>query len=417
MPEIIPFRAYRYNSKRFRTLRKVLSPPYDVISRKEQEALYCRSPYNFVRLDLGKKKAGVDVYREAAVDLKTWIEEEVFFKEKQSAIYVYAQVYRDPEGRKRRRVGFMSLVRMEPRKVKKHETTLSAPKEDRSRLLESLGAHLSPIFAFFDDPRGRVHSEVLKSTRRRPVVDVMIDEVRHQLFVEKDAKRIDRIARFLKPKSMYIADGHHRFEVAYGYYQLQKRRRSSQKKEAAYVLTYLCAAQPNQMLIYPTHRVLCLSAGWEIPFARRCRKHFLIHECGSAAELLALMKRQGRSKHLIACAYRESLRSRGKKRIHFALLEPKKKTSDLDVMIAHKFLVLPLLGTKDVKRSRKVSFTREPGEALTLLEEGKAQVAIFLSGIPIEEIMRVSNAGLRLPQKSTYFYPKLLSGLVFHKFA
>lgn len=410
MPEIIPFKAYRYNMQRFKSLADVLSPPYDVISAKEQEELYKKNPYNFVRLDLKKNGGGESVYEAAARELNDWIKRGIFVPEQKSALYVYVQIYKNQAGKESRRVGLLALMKIDAKKVRKHEHTLAGPKADRMALMEHVQANMSPIFGFFEDAGKKVHNELLGSAKkgRKPEIDVTIAGVRHMLYVETDPARQKRITAALKPKPMYIADGHHRFEVSSQY----ALKNGKENKAARYVLTYLCSAEHNDMTIYPTHRVLSLGeASWRGIFERAVHDNFESKEWPNLGKLTAFLEKESQKSVVMGAALKE-----GRGITRFLSLKVKKKTKDLDVMVAGKLLIEPLLEGEEVQHSKKIRYTRDAQEALTWVDSGESDLAIFLPKMPIQQIVRVSDAGINLPQKSTYFYPKLLSGLLIYKF-
>jgi len=401
MPDIIPFHGHRYNPKKISKFEDVLSPPYDVISEKEQRALYQKSPHNFVRVDLRKKMAGGHGYQAAAQELKSWIEQGVFICDEQPSLYVYVQNYRNPRGKPAKRIGFLSLMKINPRKVKKHENTLAGPKTDRTALTESMGAQLSPIFGLFHDRPGTIHTALRTVTQKKPIVDVKMSGVRHRLYIENRPHYIQAIRSCLKPKNMYIADGHHRFEVAY-----QFHRKNAKKPQTGYIMTYLCDALRNDFTIYPTHRILKgLPAGWEALFEKTAARYFDKEPCGTLNSLLRSLEKTPAGNVAVGCF----LKGR------YWKLTLRSKTRDLDVSVLHKYFIKKLLG-EDVTRSEKIQFERDPLLAVRRVRSKKAQAAFFLSKMPIEEMMRISDEGIKLPQKSTYFYPKLLSGLVFYKF-
>ncbi len=413
MPTIAPFKAYRYNEDKIRKFDDVLAPPYDVISKEQQEALYKKSPYNFVRLDF-KKQADAssgNVYDAAARELEQWISSGVFRREDRDSIYVYVQTYKNQEGKKKKRVGFFALMEIDQKKVRKHEKTLTGPKVDRAALLERLRANMSPIFGLFEDPGKKVHAQVLSTAaKEKPIVDVTIDGVKHELYVENDPKRLDAIRKAIDKKPMYIADGHHRFEVSSQYREKHSDLSTPEGKGGRYVLTYLCASDHNDLTIYPTHRALKLDGDWARRMQSIVKASFKYKLVPSHAAMMKALDRPSKAP-LLGVAWKEG--EKGK--IYFSILAPKKPTKDLDVMLADRLVIRPLTG-EDTAGSGRIKYSRDAAEAFGWLKKGQSDLVIFLAKMPIKEIIRVSDAGVNLPQKSTYFYPKLLSGLVFYKF-
>jgi uncharacterized protein (DUF1015 family) len=403
VPQILPFHGYRYNAAKIKKYDDVLSPPYDVISAKEQAALYAKSPYNFVRVDLSKKVTGQDAYRATAAEISGWIAADVLKRDEAPTIYVYDQQYKNLVGKPASRVGFVSLMRIDQSKVKKHEYTLAGPKVDRTALMETLQAQLSPIFGMFRDPKGSAHKELKRLAKAKPAIDVTVSGVRHRFYPVTDAKAIAKIAKAVGPQNMYIADGHHRFEVASEFYKRHPKQKVGGK---GLVLTYMCDAFRNDFTIYPTHRILKgLEGNWKGLIEKVTTKHFKIEKAASLNALVAAIEKKpkgGLTIGMVCCG-------------GYSKLTLKAKTRDLDVTVLQKLLISKLLG-EEVAKSDKIRFTRDPKEADAAVQKDGADVSFILPYMPVSEMMRVSDLGIRLPQKSTYFYPKLLSGLVVYKF-
>jgi uncharacterized protein (DUF1015 family) len=403
MPQILPFRGYRYNPARIKKYDDVLSPPYDVISQKEQEALYAKSPYNFVRVDLSKKVTGQDAYRATAAEIERWVAGQVLKQDSSSSIYVYAQDYKNLAGKPAARVGFISLMKIDAKKVKKHEHTLAGPKVDRTALMETVKAQLSPIFGMFRDPKGAAHAELKRLAKAKPAIDVTVAGVRHRFYPVTDAKAIAKISKSVGVQNMYIADGHHRFEVATEYY---KRHPKNGVNGKGVVLTYLCDAFRNDFTIYPTHRILKgLEGNWQETIEKTVAKYFEAERAGSLQALVASIEKKPKGGLTLGLVLGKDYRK----------LTLKAKTRDLDVTVLQKLLISKLLG-EEVAKSDKIRFTRDPKEADAAVRKEGADAAFILPYMPVSEMMRVSDLGVKLPQKSTYFYPKLLSGLVVYKF-
>lgn len=404
MPQILPFHGYRYNAAKIKKFDDVLTPPYDVISQKEQEALYHKSPYNFVRVDLSKKVTGQDAYRAAADEINRWVAADVLKRDNAPSIYVYAQEYKNLQGKPASRVGFVSLMKIDLKKVKKHEHTLAGPKVDRTNLMETLRAQLSPIFGMFRDPKGTAHAELKKLSKAKPDIDVTVAGVRHRFFAVNDPAVIARISSAVSAQNMYIADGHHRFEVACEYYKRHAKDTSVAQKGV--VLTYLCDAFRNDFTIYPTHRILKgLAGNWKGTIDQVTAQHFKSEKIASLSALVAAIEKKPKGGLTIGLVLGGEYRK----------LTLKAKTRDLDVTVLQKLLISKLLG-EDVAKSDKIRFTRDPKEAETAVRKEDADAAFILPYMPVSEMMRVSDLGIKLPQKSTYFYPKLLSGLVVYRF-
>ncbi len=415
MPEIRPFRAWRYNPARVRDFSRVLAPPYDVISPAEQKRLYARSPHNVIRIELGMKKpsdgAGDNAYVRARRFLEAWKEEGVLIRDDRPALYVYVQDYPEGHGQKRR-FGFFASMRLDEKAVKKHEKTLAGPKKDRLRLLKEVRTNTSPIFGLFEDA-GKAHALLKTSARGRPVLDVTLDAVRHRIYVQNDTKIVQELCRCLRSKPMYIADGHHRFEVACQFHRWARQKHSA--GDSAYVLAYLADCRHNPFTIFPTHRLLRLPKGKRVLDRLRSRG-VLRRASGLGTVLRRLAKPRDES---------------GDKKYSFGVFTKKNgffifelgqastrfKSGDeigrLDVSVLHERVFGPCFGLRTADKAG-VDFTRSAEEACRKVRAGFYDAAFFLRPTSLGEMIHASKKGLRMPQKSTYFYPKLLTGLALH---
>jgi uncharacterized protein (DUF1015 family) len=422
MPEIKPFRGWRYNPEKIADFSKVLAPPYDVISKTEQAALHRRDPHNVVRLILGEERkkdtAKDNRYTRARRFLNEWISRRIFVREATPCVYVYVQDYR--EGRARvTRVGFIAAMKLDEGAVLKHENTLASPKRDRLALIQEVKTNLSPVFGLFEDSSGAVQRLLQKTLKLKPGLDVAIAGVRHRLFVEPRPEIIGAVCAHVKSKPMFIADGHHRFEVACQFKQIMNSK-FSDAPEAGwnYVMTYFSDCLHNPFAIYPTHRLIRIarSARAAVPVLR---KHGVLRKVRNLEALLsALEKKTPRSK-----VRRYVFGFFTKKEGFYLLTLDPKETSEvagnpverLDVAVLHRKIIEPCFGIRAVEKSQAIDFTRDAEDACLKVRAGEFSMAIFLKATSLKEMIEVSKKGMRMPQKSTYFYPKLLSGLVFHR--
>ncbi|MBI4432161.1 MAG: DUF1015 domain-containing protein [Candidatus Omnitrophica bacterium] len=415
MPEIKAFRGWRYNSQKVGDLSTVVAPPYDVISKKEQEALHSKSPHNVVRLILGKEEAGdtgqSNKYTRAGQFLSDWKSAGVLTRDPDPAIYVYLQNYSE-NGKTMTRIGMLAAMKIDEKAVLKHENTLAAPKKDRLSLLREVETNLSPIFGLFEDKKAAVQ-KVLKSTLKlKPVVDVTVDGVRHRVYAESRPAAVSRITREMKSKPMFIADGHHRFEVACQF-KKWKENQPGASPDAGwnYVMTYFSDCLHNPFTIYPTHRLLKKPASLKDPVKALGARGILKKADHLDQTLKKLIK-----------PYQFGLYTREGGFHVFTLdrkLAPIAKANaveKLDVAVLHKQLVEPFFKIKSIEKSEAIDFTRSATDAVARVKKGEFDAALFLRPTSLDQMIVASKKGLKMPQKSTYFYPKLLSGLVFHGF-
>jgi len=428
MPDINAFTGWRYDAARVKDPARVFAPPYDVISKKEQAALHTRSPYNVVRLELGLEKKGDDArenkYVRAGRTLREWENAGVLRREGIPAFYIYVQDYR--EGRRaRRRIGFFAAMRVDEKAVLKHENTLDAPKKDRFALLSQVRTNLSPVFGLFEDPSGRVQAALKDAASGRPVYDVTADGVRHRFYVDTDRERIAKIRAALAKRPMYIADGHHRFEVSCQYKRAMEERGAP---PAAWdrVLTYFTDCRHNPFTIWPTHRLVKKPASMRSVFAALEALGTLrpVRGLGPVLKTLARPRHQS----VGGQARRASDRDRYTFGVYtkadgFGLFGLSRRigakagptaVDRMDVAVLHSAVIAPAFHIEKIAKSEAIDFTRDAREAVRRVRSGEFDAAFFLRPTSLDEMLAASRKGLKMPQKSTYFYPKLLSGLVFH---
>lgn len=418
MPEIKPFKAWRYDSKKVSNLANVLAPPYDVISKKEQEALHDKSPYNAIRLELGKDTTGENKYQRAARVLGDWKKQGVLVREADPSIYVYTQDYLEGKTA-RRRFGFLAAMKIDERAVLKHENTLAAPKKDRMSLLKEVRTNLSPIFGLFEDKGGATHALLKKMASGKPFADVTVDGVRHRLYIESDSASVNDLCRRMKARPMFIADGHHRFEVACQYKKWMSGRSATTAPAWNYVMTYFCDAANNPFKIFPTHRLVKFPKGMSTPLAALGVRGD-IKKVVSLAQVLKALDAYRRDTLDQAYSFGVYTKKDG---FHLYKMDKNLRAKvknnpvdSLDVAVLHQFVIEPLFKIKAIEKSAAIDFTRDPNVAVEKVKSGEFDAAFFLRPTSLNEMLLASKKGLKMPQKSTYFYPKLLTGLAFHGF-
>jgi uncharacterized protein (DUF1015 family) len=421
MPDVRPFRALRYTSRV--DTAAVIAPPYDVISADEQAMLYARSPYNVVRIEYGVQRESDtpsdNRYSRAAADLARWRSEGVLAVDGSPAIYVYTQEFAGDGGAYERRAYFCALRLEEWNKgvVKPHERTLAKPKEDRLNLLRRTRTQISPVYGLF---RPRDQATVFEDGGS-VLFDFEADGQRHTLAAITDTDRIAAFQRLLNESDVYIADGHHRYETALTYRDELRARAASWSGDEPenFVLMALTPFDDPGLLVLPTHRVVHREAGGD-PMARLKQRFeveriesldralLAIGECGGRAET-AFVAVMGEPVHL------HVLRLRDRDRIESLMpAEQPQAWKQLDVNVLQYGVLSEVYGIDDAMlvEGGAITYTQDAGEAVRLVESGAAEAAFFLNATPVEQVMAVADAGAVMPQKSTYFYPKLPTGLV-----
>jgi uncharacterized protein (DUF1015 family) len=433
VPQIRPFRALRYAAEAVPDVGAVVAPPYDVIGPEEHARLLARHPKNVVRLDLPSLEPGEEPderYRRAARTLAAWRSDGTLHKDPRSAVYVYEQTYRVPETDiERTQRGFFGRLRLEEfgpdSGVLRHEGTLDGPREDRYRLLRATGVNTSPVVALYDDPSGTSSAILATLAAGQPTADVVDDDgVRHRFWiVEADGPLAERVGDLIAAAGsgpVTIADGHHRYETALRYRDERRMSRSCEEDPAFdYLLALMLEATAEPLTVLPTHRVVrglgseglaTLRSGLEGMFeVQSASRAELIREFeGSVATggagRFGLWTRDGGA---ILTARRAAFADDAS-----AVAEP---VAMLDAWLLHVALErIAGLDGAALEGGQRIRYTKSTAEALTLVDAGTegADAAFLLDPTPVEAVTAVAQSGEVMPQKSTYFYPKALTGLV-----
>ena len=429
MVDVVPFAGTLYNKDKIDSYSNVTAPPYDVIKQAQQEDLYTKSPHNVVRLILGKIFPDDDEknnrYTRSARVFSEWLEEGVLAKDEKPGFYVYSQEY-EFNGDRVNRIGFFGRVKLEDfsqGNICPHEFTLAKAKKDRSLLLRECRANFSPIFGLFSDPEGTIDIRLAQAAEKTPLAEIETDGVIHKLWRLDDKDVTGSISSQLRGKKIYIADGHHRYETALAYH----KEHGDNVKDSAHVMMFLTNLDSESLSIYPIHR----QVKSPMPFDRdeilnKLTEFFHIEKLPagvSAAEIRNLLEEQGKDGIVIGvcCGKNDNrlLKLKDTKNIlpHQASDEPP-ELMELGVAQLHTLALKHILGidTKKPESQNQVSYTVNIEEAINNVESGNFDLAFFINPTPIGQVRELAEKGIRLPQKATYFYPKLLSGLVINKF-
>jgi uncharacterized protein (DUF1015 family) len=429
MPEIQPFNGLRYDLGHVGSLSDVVAPPYDVIGPELQEQLYKRHPANVVRLILNRDEPGDEPannrYSRAAQFLKNWRSEGLLFAESQPAIYVYHQQF-TIGGETVVRRGFMArcrLSRFGEGNIYPHEETMSGPKQDRLLLTRACKANLSQIFGLFPDPAGDAQSIL-----ERAISGVMPLEctdhlgVVHRMWPVTDLSVIGQVESIVGPKPVFIADGHHRYETACNYRDELSAKQGGLKPghPANYVLMMFIGMNDPGLLVLPTHRLLRgLPPMNSDQLIARLGDAFSCRVVGEGADLapavweeIETQDEQGTLGFFTRQDERwtlASITSAGRARMAEVASEHSSDWQALGVSILHRLVIDALLESKDMPKPRYVHLIEEVVDGL---ESGEFPMAALVMPATVDHIRSISEHGERMPAKSTYFYPKLLSGLV-----
>ena len=438
MARIAPFRGLTYNYHLRQDFEKMVAPPYDVISESEQETYYREDPYNVIRLILARKKPGDsdwdNRYTRAADCFKRWESSGILLRQDRPAIYLTSLTYDpgngDPE---RTRWGVIALVRIEDETsgvILPHEKTFSGHKDDRLKLMRACSAQLSQIFALYEDPEDTLLSACRKAADFPPEVAFDFkDGTRHRMWIIQNPRLFKRAAEAMEDKSILIADGHHRYETARNFRNIMRARygRRPASRSYEYVMMYLSNMNDEGLTILPTHRLVREVPGFRYgEFLDKLKRWFDIRKIplrddNGGSGLKHNLAEAGRGNTAIGfyagdtdAYYLLILRQDARKEIGDDLHPSLKK---LDVLVLSRFALQRGLGftLEDLDRDDTIQYHSSIKTALSRVRSGECRMAFLLNPTPIDRVKEVARNGLVMPRKSTFFYPKILSGLVFNK--
>ena len=429
MVAVQPFRGLRYNQTKTDALEHLLAPPYDVVSPDERDKLVARSPYNIIQIEL--PVGGDDRYRRAADLLAGWRRDAILAHEYAPALYVLEERF-DVDGVAYRRLGVLAAVTVEPWSsgaVLPHEHTMPGPKLDRLRLLQATQTNISPIFLTYDDPTGGIRATLEAVTAQEPVMTVQLDAeaIPHaaresRLWPVTEERLLAKLLPAFAASQAYIADGHHRYETALTY-RAEQRQAHAEAPDGPWdaALMFLVPVDDPGLVVLPIHRVIRNVAAARLDQLPAGLAHLFVldvipsetpldsalqrlHQAGAGAMLLA-----GLPWGLTLAQPRSDLA---------AALPADRAASwrSLDVSALHGLVLEPLLGLGDeeIRSEQHVQFTRDAAEAVQSVQNGQAQLAVLLNPTRPEQVCAVARDHERMPQKSTFYYPKPLTGFVLY---
>lgn len=422
MLDFRPFYGWRYDVQQV-ALEKVIAPPYDVISPSEQADLYARSEFNCVRLILNREESSDDEttnrYTRARDFFEQWQREGVLLREPKPAFYLYRQRFKSLKGEgQKERFAILGRLKLEPFEeghVIPHEKTLSKPREDRRRLLEATRANFSPVFGLYEDAHQKIAPLIQKLQHGKPVFDIEDGEgIRHALWVLTDETLLQTIQDLFKKEKVYLADGHHRYQTALAY-ALRHREVVPNTGEHAsdfVLMALVCFGDPGLELL-PTHRLLRPWPAFERDrMLEALRPYFSVEQ----ASLEAIQAATGSISMGLFFADGQYLITL-KETSNFRDLMPVGKPDvwyRLNVNILAHLILSALWNLPEDQGETTLQFTHSDEEFLRKVRSGDYAAGFWLHAPPVEVLLKMGNAGALMPQKSTYFYPKLASGIVFY---
>lgn len=434
--EVKPLKAFRFDETVVGDVGSCIAPPYDVISPDQQEQLYKKSKYNIVRITMGKKTASDDAdnnqYTRAADYFNTWIEKGVLKQDSIETIYTYIQDFQ-LAGRKFQRFSFIASAKLEEygKTVRPHEDTFEQHIIDRLNLKRATAARFGLVFMLYEDKKNIADKIIQAASNQKPLVDFTDEQnVRHRLFAITDKSNVEAITKMMRNKNCIIADGHHRYETGLSYL------RETNNPAAAYQMMAFVNACQKGLVILATHRLVDKIENFDASqFIADLKENFDITDfpfdspqdkTDAKQKMLAQMKTEFQnSKNVfgIYCGsnafYAACLKN--KHAMDSAAHEKSKPWRSLDVSVLHKLVLERLLGISEeqLKSERNIEYIKDTDsaidESITKIDAGEKQLAFFMNPVKMEHIKNVTATGEKMPHKSTYFYPKLYTGLTINK--
>jgi uncharacterized protein (DUF1015 family) len=427
MAEIAAFRGILYDAQRVQPSR-VLAPPYDVIDDEERQELLAMDPHNAVRLILPEGD-GDQKYANAAATLNAWLEEKVLVRDQRPALYRYHQVFTSAElgGRTITRKGFIAAVRLhrfDERIILPHERTLSGPKVDRLKLMEATGAHFSQIFTLYSDPSRESDRAFAAAESAPPTIDgTTADGTRHLLWRVDDAVAIGRVLRVLAPLKLYIADGHHRYETMLALRERLRERAGGEldsRSSANFGCMFLCNMDDPGLVVLPIHRLVFGIQGFDRDAVhKKIQRWFDVTTLASAeaAAVKTALAEASRARPSVVAAFadRSAVLLQLKPEVHAAATAPGSPVArSLDVSVLHELVLESALGIDRAAQAAQtnIRYYKDTADLLARVARGEGQVAFVMHPTRVEQVVAVADASEIMPQKSTFFYPKIASGAV-----
>ena len=412
MAGIVPFRGILYNASKV-SIEDVLAPPYDIITPEYRGELYRRSPHNIVRIDFGKEQPGDSEtdnrYTRARRYFDSWVNDGVLVRSERPSFYAYEMSYRI-KGEEKRLLGFLGLVKLEELgkgSILPHECTQTNPKQDRLNLMRSCEANISPIFALYKSDGKQVSALLSRISMTRPYIDSKdSDGAVHRVWQIEERNDMEIITKELEGKTIFIADGHHRYETALEF----QREMSAKKRSLAdagpfdYVLMFLANMLDEGLTILPTHRLVKEIPNnigamlYEFFEVDPVEKGFDIEKgISGKGHVFGFFRNSDEIWYLLK--YKEG-----------DLSEVRPELRDIDVIILHELVL------KKILKVTGVGYEMDINKALDKVRSGQFGAAFFLNPTRVEDVEKAALSSVRMPPKSTYFYPKLLTGIVINSF-
>ncbi|MPM78967.1 hypothetical protein SDC9_125982 [bioreactor metagenome] len=423
MALIRPFKALRYNEKKISSIKNVCCPPYDIISQEKQDELYRADEHNIIRLELAREE---DRYLASKEYLQKFLQDDILIQDNQESLYVYEEEFSAGGSRKKIK-GIICLVRLEEFSkgiILPHEETLSKAKTDRFNLMKATGCNFSSIYSLYLDEEN-VAFPMIDGLSRNQAEAEFTDEdgITQRIWAITDTKAIERLTEVFKDKKLFIADGHHRYETALNYREYLKEKGiiKDESHHGNFVMMMLVNMENDGLVVFPTHRLIRDLKGFHLDSVlEKAKEDFIIEKCFGIDNMEAVLAKKIDQKAFCLyygddAYYIFSLRDENILLKYFEQNSPAYR--GLDVNVLHTLVLDKILGIDKENMAKQINltYTRDILEAINGVKEKKYQCSFILNPTKISEIKDVSLANEKMPQKSTYFYPKLITGLVMNK--
>ena len=424
MAQVKGFKGLRFNTDKSGGIETVVCPPYDIISEEQRLSYIKENEYNIIRLELPK---GEDPYTQAADILKSWKDDGILVREDKDAVYIYEEEF-TAYGRTHSVKGCIVRVRLEEFEkgiILPHEFTLSKAKEDRLNLMKATNCNFSQIYALYSDKEGKTISRLDRLSQRKADIELTDgDNVTHRMWIVTDEAEVEAVSSDFNGRKLYIADGHHRYETALNYRNLCRENGLSKVGDAVdYQMMMLVNMEHPGLVVFPTHRIVRDLAYFDKnEVINACREYFDITQhtdLDTIEATLTELYNQDKKAFVMYCG------DGGWSLLVLKSLAPMEKllpgvskaSQGLDVSVLHTLILEKLMGIDAENMANQVNLTyvKQLDDALHAVDDGRANCAFILNPTKISEICEVSSAGEKMPQKSTYFYPKLITGLVMNE--
>lgn len=425
MADVRGFRGLHYNPVKVINLADVISPPYDVISPEQRTHYMRKSPWNIVHLTLPE---GEQPYENASRLFRSWLEDEVLLQDQDPDMYYYHQTFTTPDGEEKTRKGFFTVIRIENFEkgiVLPHEATLFAPKEDRLNLLRACRANFEPILSLYSDPEHKTDA-VLESLTEAPPRAKVVDEYghTHSLWAVKDQDLVAQVQAIMRENWVLIADGHHRYESALMYRDEMSKENPDPEAPFHFTLMLLANIHQTGIHVLPYNRGITNLPKFEPREMLKKAAHFFeIHEFEDQEQASFALKKEGAETTAFLALLQNQrsyylFRLKPNARIsQFYPPETPEVVQRLDVNILHKVFIEGILSIseEEIQNQKYLKYYKDAKEEMKDFEAGRLQIAFFLNPTRVDQVVAVSKAGEKMPQKSTFFFPKLMSGFVIYK--